>query len=45
VSGIACIVGALWFWTRLKGIRRQMRPIYERLGIVPGIAAEEGAQN
>ena len=45
VSGIACIVGSLWFWTRLKGIRRQMRPIYERLGIVPGIAAEEGAQN
>ena len=35
VSGVACIAGALWFWTRLKGIRKQMRPIYERLGIVP----------
>jgi MFS family permease len=35
VSGVACILGALWFWTRLKGVRRQMRPIYERLGIVP----------
>ena len=45
VSGIACIVGSLWFWTRLKGIRKQMRPIYERLGIVPGIAVEEGAEN
>ena len=45
VSGISCIVGSLWFWTRLKGIRKQMRPIYERLGIVPGIAVEEGAEN
>ncbi len=35
VSGIACIVGGLWFWTRLGAIRRDMRPIYERLGIVP----------
>jgi MFS family permease len=46
VSGVACILGALWFWTRLKGIRRQMRPIYERLGIVPmrDIPAEEAAE-
>jgi MFS family permease len=35
VSGIACIVGAVWFWSRLKSIRKEMRPIYERLGIVP----------
>jgi MFS family permease len=34
VSGAACILGGLWFWTRLSGIRREMRPIYERLGIV-----------
>jgi MFS family permease len=47
VSGIACIVGSLWFWTRLTGIRREMRPIYERLGIVPqrNIAIEESAEN
>jgi MFS family permease len=46
VSGVACILGALWFWTRLKGIRKQMRPIYERLGIVPArnIPAEEPAE-
>jgi len=46
MSGIACILGALWFWTRLKGIRKQMRPIYERLGIVPArnIPAEEPAE-
>ena len=35
VSGIACIVGAFWFTTQLPAIRRDMRPIYERLGIIP----------
>jgi MFS family permease len=35
VSGVACIVGGLWFWTQRGTIRREMRPIYERLGIVP----------
>ncbi len=35
VSGAACILGAVWFWTRLTAIRTEMRPIYERLGIVP----------
>jgi MFS family permease len=46
VSGIACILGALWFWTRLKGIRKEMRPIYERLGIVPirNLPVEEPAE-
>jgi MFS family permease len=35
VSGVACIVGAIVFTTRLAAIRKDMRPIYERLGIVP----------
>ena len=35
VSGVACILGALWFWSRLAAIRKDMRPVYERLGIVP----------
>ena len=35
VSGIACILGGLWFWTRLPGLRKDMRPIYERMGIIP----------
>ncbi len=35
VSGVACIAGGVWFWTRLGSIRQEMRPIYERLGIVP----------
>ena len=35
ISGIACILGAFWFWSRLTAIRPDMRPIYQRLGIVP----------
>ncbi len=46
VSGIACIVGSIWFTTRLRAIRREMRPIYQRLGIVPQAApVEEGAES
>ena len=47
VSGIACILGSLWFWTRLGAIRREMRPVYERLGIVPqaNLAVGESAEN
>ena len=32
ISGIACILGSLWFWTRMPAIRNEMRPIYQRLG-------------
>jgi hypothetical protein len=35
ISGIACFVGSLWFWSRMASIRVVMRPIYQRLGIVP----------
>jgi MFS family permease len=46
VSGVACILGSIWFSTRLKSIRREMRPIYERLGIVPQrIPVEEAAES
>ncbi len=44
ISGIACILGALWFWSRMTEIRTVMRPTYQRLGIVPGpevVIAEE----
>jgi MFS family permease len=34
VTGSCCIAGGLWFWTRLRAIRKEMRPIYERLGII-----------
>src|SRR5579863_5885250 len=47
VCGLACIGGGLWFWSRLPQIRKEMRPIYERLGIVPqrSVAVEEAAEN
>jgi MFS family permease len=47
VSGVACVIGAVWFWTRLKAIRKEMRPVYEQLGIlqpkVPVIVEEEAS--
>jgi MFS family permease len=46
VSGVACILGGLWFWVRLPRLRKDMRPIYERLGIVPqSPIIQEGAEN
>lgn len=46
ISGIACLAGSLWFWSRMPRIRIVMRPIYQRLGIVPtpGIVIEEAAE-
>ena len=35
LTGTFCIAGAGWFWTRLRAIRKEMRPIYIQLGIVP----------
>jgi MFS family permease len=35
ISGISCIVGAAWFLTQMKTVRKAMRPIYEQLGIIP----------
>ena len=43
VSGIACILGSIWFTSRLTAIRKDMRPIYERLGIVPQASPVEEA--
>jgi hypothetical protein len=38
-------VGAAWFPTRLPALRRQIRPIYQEMGIIPAeglqIAEEE----
>ncbi len=47
VSGVACILGAGWFWSQLPAIRREMRPIYERLGIVPQrpLVVDESAES
>jgi MFS family permease len=46
VSGIACILGGLLFWTQIPHLRRDIRPIYERLGIVqPRPLVQEAAEN
>jgi MFS family permease len=47
ISGVACILGSMWFWSRIPAIRTDMRPIYERLGIVPRteVAIEEAAES
>jgi MFS family permease len=46
ISGAACILGGAWFWSQLPRIRKDMRPIYERLGILkPKPLVEEAAEN
>ena len=35
VNGSVVIAGALWFTTRLKSVRREIKPIYQELGIMP----------
>jgi MFS family permease len=35
INGLCCIAGAVWFATRLKFIRKLIRPIYVDLGILP----------
>jgi MFS family permease len=35
LCGIGCIIGAVWFWSRLPKLRPLIRPIYEQLGIIP----------
>ena len=46
VSGVACIVGSLWFTSQLATIRSEMRPIYQRLGIIPQPSpVEEAAES
>jgi MFS family permease len=46
-TGSCCIAGGIWFWSRLPAIRREMRPVYEQLGIIPPLAqpVEEPAAN
>ncbi len=46
-TGSCCIAGGLWFWSRLPAIRREMRPIYEQLGIIAPVPqpVEEQAAN
>jgi len=35
LCGAGCVAGAAWYWLRLGKMRGAIRPIYERLGILP----------
>jgi MFS family permease len=37
-GGVLCIIAGLWFSRQLKGIRKVVRPIYVKLGILPEVA-------
>jgi len=37
-GGIGCVLGALWFATTLPGLRRDVTPIYVKVGILPEVA-------
>jgi MFS family permease len=45
VSGVACILGGIWFTSQLPAIRKDMRPIYQRLGIIPQPPLEEATES
>jgi MFS family permease len=38
-GGLGCVAGALWFARSLPALRRDVRPIYVRKGILPEVAA------
>jgi MFS family permease len=38
-GGIGCVAGAIWFALTLPKLRRDVRPIYVRIGILPEMAA------
>jgi predicted MFS family arabinose efflux permease len=39
LGGIGCVLGAVWFASSLPALRRDVRPIYVKIGILPEIAA------
>jgi MFS family permease len=43
LGGMACLLGAAVFATRLRALRKLVRPIYVKAGIIPEI--EAGIQN
>jgi MFS family permease len=42
-GGILCALAAGWFALQLPALRREVRPIYQKLGILPEVA--EGLQS
>lgn len=45
VCGIGCLAGAAWFWAQLPKLRPVIRPIYERLGILPVVPVPVDGEN
>jgi ethanolamine transporter EutH len=41
LSGIGCVAGAVWFAFQIPKLRPVIRPIYQQLGILPGVADGE----
>ncbi len=39
-TGSCCILGGLWFWSRMPAVRREIRPVYEQLGIIAPVPEE-----
>ena len=37
-GGIGCLLGAVWFATTLSNLRKDVRPIYVKIGILPEVA-------
>ena len=37
LNGVAVVLGAAWFVTRLPALRRVVRPIYQEMGIIPSV--------
>ncbi len=34
ITGIVCCLGALWFFREMPAVRKEMRPVYEGLGLI-----------
>lgn len=38
IGGISCMVGALFFYRKLPELKRKVRPVYVKMGIIPEVA-------
>jgi predicted MFS family arabinose efflux permease len=43
LGGLGCVIGAIWFARTLPELRKDVRPIYIRKGIIPEIATSIAA--
>lgn len=39
LNGAICVAGSVWFATQLPELRRLVRPIYRKLGVIPEVAS------